>query len=61
VTVREELPRILDHIQESDVDTAHKFVRSLVDPVELTVLKALMDDNPKAEKSGKRWNAPGTN
>jgi len=50
VTVREELHRILDHIPESDVATARKFLRSLVDPVELSLLNAPADDEPESEE-----------
>jgi hypothetical protein len=49
VTVREELHRILDHIPESDVSTARKFLRSLVDPVELSLLNAPVDEEPESE------------
>jgi hypothetical protein len=50
VTVREELHRILDHIPESDVPTAHKFLRSLVHPVELSLLSASLDDESESEE-----------
>ena len=41
---REELHRLLDRIPESDVATTQKFLRSLVDPVELAMLLAPEDD-----------------
>ncbi len=50
VTAREELHLILDHIPESDVATAGKFLRSLVDPVELSLLRAPIDDEPETEE-----------
>jgi hypothetical protein len=49
VTTREELHKILDHIPETDVATVHKFLRSLVDPVELSLLSAPVDDQPQTE------------
>lgn len=49
MTVREELHKILDHIPETDVATARKFLRSLVDPVELSLLSAPVDDEPESE------------
>ena len=49
VTVREGLHKIVDHIPETDVATARKFLRSLVDPVELSLLSAPIDDEPETE------------
>jgi hypothetical protein len=49
VTVREELHKIVDHIPETDVATVRKFLRSLVDPVELSLLSAPVDDEPESE------------
>ena len=46
---REELHRLLDRIQESDVPTARKFLRSLLDPVELALLNAPPDDELETE------------
>ncbi len=46
-SIREELHKLLDHIPESDVATARKFLRSLVDPVELALLTAPLDDEPE--------------
>ncbi len=47
---REELHRLLDHIPESDVPTARKFLRSLLDPVEVALLNALSDDELETEE-----------
>ena len=47
---REELHRLLDRIPESDVPTARKFLRSLLDPVELALLNAPADDEPETEE-----------
>ena len=49
MTVREELHKIVDHIPETDVATARKFLRSLVDPVELSLLSAPVDDESESE------------
>ena len=48
MTVREELHKIVDHIPETDVATARKFLRSLVDPIELSLLSAPLDDEPES-------------
>ncbi len=50
VNAREELHRILDHIPKKDVPTVHKLLRSLVDPVELSLLTAPLDDEPETER-----------
>jgi hypothetical protein len=50
VTLREELHKIVDHIPETDVATARKFLRSLMDPVELSLLSAPTDDEPESEE-----------
>ena len=47
---RQELHALLDHIPEGDVATARKFLRSLVDPVELALLGAPPDDEPETEE-----------
>lgn len=47
MNAREELHRLLDQIPESDVPTTQKFLRSLVDPVELAILLAPEDDEPE--------------
>ena len=43
---RDELHELLDHIPESDVPTARKFLRSLADPIWLAMLNAPLDDEP---------------
>ena len=50
MTVREELHKIVDHIPDADVATARKFLRSLVDPVELSLWSAPVDDEPESEQ-----------
>jgi hypothetical protein len=47
MTAREELHKLVDHIPEDDVAAARKILRSLVDPVELSLLTAPPDDEPK--------------
>jgi hypothetical protein len=47
--MREELRALVDHISESDVPTARKLLRALVDPVELALLNAPPDDEPLSE------------
>ncbi len=47
--VRHEVHWLLEHIPESDVSTARKFLRSLVDPVALSLLNAPYDDEPATE------------
>jgi hypothetical protein len=48
-SMREELRTLVDHICESDVPTARKLLRALVDPVELALLNAVPDDEPLSE------------
>ena len=48
-SMRKELRTLVDHISESDVPTARKLLRALVDPVELALLNALPDDEPLSE------------
>ena len=52
MTTREELHKLVDHIPETDVDAARKILRSLVNPVELALLAAPLDDEdePDAER-----------
>ena len=50
VNPREQLHRILDHLPDRDVPTAYRFLRSLVDPVELSLLTAPMNGEPESEK-----------
>jgi hypothetical protein len=47
---REELHKLLDHIPDSDVPTARKFLRALADPVWLSILTAPLDDEPETEE-----------
>jgi hypothetical protein len=47
--MREELRTLVDHISESDVPTARKLLRALVDPVELALLNAIPEDEPVSE------------
>jgi hypothetical protein len=64
--VRRELHMLLDHIPASDVTTARKFLRSLVDPVFLSLLSAPEDDEPETDaeraavESARRETGPGT-
>ena len=66
VNAREELHRILDHIPERDVPIVHKLLRSLVDPVELSLLNAPIDDESETEEErdaverARREPGPGT-
>lgn len=46
---RDDLHRLLDRIPESDVPAAGKFLRSLLDPIELALLNAEPDDEPETE------------
>jgi hypothetical protein len=48
--IRQELRTLVDHIPSSDLPTARKFVRSLVDPAELAILNAPPDDEPESEE-----------
>jgi hypothetical protein len=50
MSAREELHLLLDRIPESDVPATQKFLRSLVDPVELAILTASEDDEPESEE-----------
>ena len=49
MTSREELHKLVDHIPETDVPAARKILRSLLDPVELALLAAPLDDEPETE------------
>jgi len=49
MTSREELHKLVDHIPETDVAAARKILRSLVDPVELALLAAPLDDEPESD------------
>jgi len=48
-SIREELRMLVEHIPESDVPTARKILRALMDPVELSLLTAPPDDEPLSE------------
>lgn len=48
--VRDELHVLLDHIPDTGIATARKFLRALVDPVELSLLNALPDDEPESDE-----------
>ncbi len=50
MTVREELHKLLDALPDSDVPATRKFLRSLLDPVELSLLAAPSDDEPETEE-----------
>jgi hypothetical protein len=50
MSAREELHLLLDRIPESDVPTTRKFLRALIDPVELAILTATEDDEPESEE-----------
>ncbi len=47
---RHELHTLVDHISDSDVSAARKVLRALVDPVELAILTAPLDDEPETEE-----------
>ena len=49
-TGRNELHILLDHIPDTDVPAARTFLRSLVDPVELSLLMSPLDDEPESEE-----------
>ena len=58
--VRQELHRLLDHIPDSDIGTARKFLRSLLDPVALSLLNAPLTTNQRptgSELRSKRQDA----
>jgi hypothetical protein len=40
----------VDHIPDADIAAARKILRSLVDPVELSLLTAPLDDEPETEQ-----------
>ena len=46
--IRREIHALVDCIPSSDLPTARKIVRSLVDPVELAILNASPDDEPES-------------
>jgi hypothetical protein len=48
-TDRQDLHTLVDHIPAGDVPAARKILRALMDPVELSLLVALADDEPETE------------
>jgi hypothetical protein len=50
MTARDELHKLVDHIPEADVPAARKILRSLLDPVELSLLMAPPDDEPESDE-----------
>ena len=51
---RQDLHWLLDHIPDSDILTARKFLRSLLDPVTLSLLTAPPDDEPETDEERHR-------
>ena len=49
-TDRQDLHTLVDHIPAGDVPAARKILRALMDPVELSLLSALADDEPETEE-----------
>ena len=47
---RDEIHSLVDHIPASDLPTARKFLRALVDPVELSLRLAPVDDEPESDE-----------
>jgi len=47
---REDLHKLLDHIPDSDVPAARKFLKALADPVWLSILTAPLDEEPETEE-----------
>ena len=64
--IRREIHALVDCIPSSDLPTARKIVRSLVDPVELAIVNASPDDEPESEEeraaveAARREAGPGT-
>jgi hypothetical protein len=54
---RQELHRLVDHIPEPEVASARDYLRSLLDPVELALLNAPIDDEPTSEHERAAWEA----
>ena len=48
-TDRQDLHTLVDHIPAGDVPSARKILRALMDPVELSLLSAPVDDEPETE------------
>ena len=47
---RQELHLLVDHIPESDLAAARKFLQALMDPVALALVNAPLDDEPEIEE-----------
>ncbi|HMC62618.1 MAG TPA: hypothetical protein VKJ01_25720 [Candidatus Solibacter sp.] len=47
---REDLHKLLNHIPDSDVPAARKFLKALADPVWLSILTAPLDEEPETEE-----------
>ena len=47
---REDLHTLVDHIPAGEVTAARKILRALMDPVELSLLTAPLDDEPETEE-----------
>jgi hypothetical protein len=48
-TDRQDLHTLVDHIPAGEVPAARKILRALMDPVELSLLSAPVDDEPETE------------
>jgi plasmid stabilization system protein ParE len=48
-TDRQDLHMLVDHIPAGDVPAARKILRALMDPVELSLLSAAVDDEPETD------------
>ena len=46
---RQDLHTLVDHIPAGDVPAARKILRALLDPVELSLLSAPVDEEPETE------------
>jgi hypothetical protein len=46
---RQDLHTLVDHIPVGEVPAARKILRALMDPVELSLLSASVDDEPETE------------
>jgi hypothetical protein len=47
---RDELHKLIDYVPEAKVAMAHEVLRSLVDPVSLSLLNAPPDDEPETDE-----------
>jgi hypothetical protein len=48
-TGRQDLHTLVDHLPPGEVPAARKILRALMDPVELSLLSAPLDDEPETE------------